>query len=146
MRFELDVLINRAVDEVFTYLTDLDLQPEWQHGVIVSTHTPPGPPGLGTRVEKVRQTPMGRVRFTDEISAWDPVARTWTEQVVAGMVRGSGSRWSVRSEATGSRVHVDVWMRAAGLWRVFEPFIARTGERDMRADLQQLKRVLERST
>jgi hypothetical protein len=59
------------------------------------------------------------------------------------MVRGSGSRWSVQPDGTGSRVYVHVWMRAASLWRLFEPLIARSARRDMPAGLLQLKGILE---
>jgi len=128
---------------VFAYLADLDRQPEWQRGVVASRHVPSEPPAVGTRVEKVRQTPLERVRFTDEITIWDPAARTWTEQVVAGMVRGSGSRWTVQPDGTGTRIQDEVWLRAASRWRLIEPVIARSARRDMHADLQHLKGILE---
>ena len=91
-QFELSVCVERPADEVFAFMTDVDRQPDWQRGVLSSQHARAGPHHVGTQFEKGRRTPMGRVRFVDEIMAWDPEVHTWTEQVVSGMVRGSGSR------------------------------------------------------
>jgi hypothetical protein len=142
--FHLDQPIHQPADAVFDYLTTFARQPEWQPGVLQSVQIPEGPVQVGTRVRKVRKTPVGQVTFTDEIIEYEPVRWTYAERVIDSMIRGSGSRWSVEATETGSILRVDVHVQAAGLWKLMEAFIVRSTKQDMRAALSQLRKVLER--
>jgi hypothetical protein len=87
---------------------------------------------------------MGRVAFTDEITAYDPGQRTYSERVNDSMIRGSGSRWSVESAGGRSRLAVDALVRANGGWRLIEPFMVWSAKRDMARALDRLQRILEK--
>lgn len=142
-RFRLTITIAAAPSAVFAALTAFERQPTWQRGVLSSRQEPAGVPRVGTKVHKVRTTPLGRSAFTDELTALDPDTLTYSERVMTGMIRGSGSRWQVEPAGSGARVTVDATIQAVGPWRLLERFIARTAHTAMQTDLAGLKAMVE---
>ena len=59
MRFHHEIVIQRAVSDVFTYMDDVSREREWQPGILDARKEPPGPTGIGTRKSYVSEF-MGR--------------------------------------------------------------------------------------
>ena len=139
-----EITASRPPTEVFDYLRDYSNEAEWQSGhVSQAVVEPPGPAVVGTRVHKVRQTPMGEQRFTIEVTEMDESARRWTDVTTTGPFRGTTGTKQVLSEGDGSIVRLEATMHAQGLWRLLLPLVDRTARKDLKAELENLKMVLE---
>jgi hypothetical protein len=141
MHFE--VRIERPPALVWSYLSQPDNEPDWQAGVVTSTHEPPGAIQAGTRKTKVRRTPFGQQRFTVAYTRVDQQLHEWEDLVLDGAVRGSTGHYRVVADGSGSRVALDVVMHGAGIGRLLMPMIVRTSRTDLAAGLERLRVVLE---
>ena len=141
--FHFEIHIDRKPDEVWHYLADPANEVEWQDGVISSTVEPPGPVTPGTRKTKVRRTPLGDQRFVVEYTTMDHAQREWHDVVVEGSVKGSTGHYQVVPHGSGSKVTLDVVMRAQGVARLLMPVIDRTSKADLAGGLEHLKGILE---
>jgi hypothetical protein len=107
--------IHRPADEVFAYLRVYDNQAAWEDFVLEARSEPPGPAVVGTRVHKLRRTPLAEERFTLEIVAMDEAARRWTDVARDGDLAGTRVEWAVTPTADGCRLDVRVELHAHGL-------------------------------
>jgi uncharacterized protein YndB with AHSA1/START domain len=139
-----ETFIARPPAQVFDYLRDYANEAKWQsQHVSQSIVEPPGPAHAGTRVHKVRRTGGGEQRFTIEITEMDEAARRWTDVTQTGPFKGTKGSWQVSAEDGGSRVRLVAEMHANDLWRLLLPIIDRSAAKDLRAELANLKQVLE---
>lgn len=139
--------IARSAEEVFGYLRDFANQEVWQKPNVLQVRVePPGPANVGTRVHKVRQTPMGKLEFTEEVTELDEGQRRWVEVTRTGGIKGTRLEWQVRDDQAGARVHLTAEMHAVGLNRLLLPMIKRQATRGWQSEQAQLKRILEAST
>ena len=53
-RFETSVTIDRPVEEVWKFITDLSNMPKWSN-ILESKQTSPGPMGVGTMIQDTRK-------------------------------------------------------------------------------------------
>jgi hypothetical protein len=140
----IETFIARSPEEVFTYLRDISNQARWQSEhvseVIVE---PPGPAKVGTRYHKVRRTPTGEQRFTEEIVEMDETAWHWMDVTRTGPFRGTKGSWQVLAETGGACVRLTAEMHAQGFWRLLLPVIDRSARKDLEAEFAYLKKVLE---
>ena len=139
-----ETYVARPLEDVFAYLRDYSNQAVWQApGVTEVVVEPPGPAQVGTRVHKVRRTPMGALRFTEEVTAMDEAECRWSEITRTSYLSGSTVTWQVLAEQDGCRVRREGDMRANGLMRLLLPMIKRSASKGFQAEFAQLKRVLE---
>jgi uncharacterized protein YndB with AHSA1/START domain len=66
------VVIERAPDEVFAYLTDPERLPEWQASALEASQESPGPMSVGTRVREVRKFLGRRMETLLEVTGMSP--------------------------------------------------------------------------
>lgn len=135
--------IHRPADEVFAYLRVYDNQAAWEDFVLEARSEPPGPAVVGTRVHKLRRTPLAEERFTLEIVAMDEAARRWTDVARDGDLAGTRVEWAVTPTADGCRLDVRVELHAHGLLKRLMPVVWRTARHQLRTALDSLTRVLE---
>jgi len=139
-----ETTIKRAPDEVFAYLRNHETQIVWQApNVLEVSVEPSGPSLLGTKVHKVRKTPMGRLAFTEEVTAFDEAGRTWTEETISGGIRGTRITWRVRESGSDAVVRLTAEMHGVGLNRLLLPLIKKQATTGWRDEQAELKRLLE---
>ena len=137
------VIIRRPADEVFAYLRTYDNEAAWEDFVLEARSDPPGPAQVGTRVHKVRRTPVGQERFTIEIVELDEAARRWVDVAIDGYLKDTRITWQVTPVEEGARVDVTVELHAQGLLKRLVPVMRRTARHQLRTELESLRRVLE---
>lgn len=135
------IVINRPLEEVFAYLTDVANWPQWNQAVRNVVQTPPGPMGHGTTLRGVSEV-MGRVmQYSGEILEYDPnkkvvqkmrvgpadIQASWLFEPVEG-----GTRLTMRSEADTS-----------GASRIAGSLIDRVVKKQIEENLARLKASLE---
>ncbi len=137
------VIIRRPADEVFAYLRVYENQAAWEDFVLEARSEPPGPAAVGTRIHKLRRTPIAQERFTVEIVAMDEAERRWTDVALDGDLAGTRVEWKLTPVAEGCRLDVRVELHAHGLLKPLMPVVWRTARRQLRTALDSLTRVLE---
>jgi uncharacterized protein YndB with AHSA1/START domain len=133
------VEIDRPIEEVFAYLTDVERLPEWQASV--SEVHADGPVGAGSRFRDVREFMGRRAASTLEVSTYEP-PRRFSLRVVEGPIQYEidhtleevGDRTSVRFSGRGETTRVP---------RLLRGVVERAVERQLVQDADALKRVLE---
>lgn len=144
LRSAFTVAIDRPVDEVFAFVTDMPRTPEWRTTVRQADPLEwQGVSAVGTRFSAVTRVAGRRWDWVLEVTAWDPPWR-FAYAVVEGSVPmeveyhcqadGEGCRFTM----AGSTNKLG---GAAG--RVLVPLVARGMRREMRTHLGNLKRKLE---
>lgn len=137
------VVIHRPAEEVFAYLRTYDHQATWEDFVLEARSEPPGPAQVGTRVHKLRRTPIAEERFTIEVVEMDEDARRWADVAIDGNLADTRIDWQVTPVDDGCRVDVKVSLKAHGLWGRILPVVWRTARHQLRAELDSLRRLLE---
>jgi uncharacterized membrane protein len=142
---EKSVVIDRPAEEVFAFVSDQTNAPAWQRGLVEVRRTSDGPIGVGTRHTFVR-TLMGRtIRGSNEYTRYEPSRLVAFKGTSGAMdVRAS---YAVQPEGL-ARSRLTAWLelRSPGLLRLVEPFVAMSLRRDVEANLESLRHLLENAT
>ena len=72
VRVEEQTTINRPIEEVFAYLSEIERQPEWVSTLSESRKTSEGPAGPGTTYRQVSKFLGRRMDLECEITAYEP--------------------------------------------------------------------------
>ena len=143
MYFEVSVSIDRSPADVFGFLQDKDKYPQEEGSpVLVLEQTTPGPVGVGTRYrEVVQMLPFYRGEITSEITRFEPGAFLEEDFSGAGMV--GHLAYEFRPEGEGTILIQRETVRYRGLLGALEPVIRPVLGRQLKARLEEIKRVLE---
>jgi uncharacterized protein YndB with AHSA1/START domain len=138
--FDLELQIARPPEDVFPYLEDPEKVVQWQSTAVEIRQDGDGPRGAGTRFRDVRKFLGRTIDSSAEFTDYDP-PRALGVRTTAPMpflitqrlepVDG-GTRLSVHAEGEGG-----------GFFKLAEPMVARAARRQLRADFEALKRLLE---
>ena len=140
-KVETSIIINRPLEEVFAYLSDLRNASQWQSGVLEVRQTPDSPGGRGTKVTLVR-TFMGRkFGLTSEIIEYEPNTKL-TFKSTSGPVPTEGS-YLFESTAEGTKFTAQIEVQPGGFFALAEPLFARSLRRNLEAALGDAKDLLE---
>lgn len=140
-RVEDSIIVNRPVEEVFAYVTDIERFPEWTSFVRNAAKTSDGPVGLGTALRTDLQF-LGR-QFTSEqvITEFVP-NRVFAGQSVSGPLPMTITT-TVEPAEGGTRVTQSIEGESKGFFGLADPILEQVGKRQLRAQLGTLKDLLE---
>jgi len=138
---EKTIFIGRPTEAVFAFVADQTNAPRWQRGLTAVRRTTNGPIGVGTRHEFERTMMGRRMDGSNEYTRYDPnelVAFSWT-----GPMPGQASYAVQPAGLNGTKLVSQLEMQGRGLLRLAEPILAAGLRRDVEANLDTLKRLLE---
>ena len=139
--FELDVVIERPVGEVFAYITDVENLPKWQATAEEAAWDDDAPVAVGSRMRE-RRTFLGRtLESTLEVTAHER-DRRFDLRTVGGPLP-LAVRHEFEPANGGTRIHVVAEGEASGFARLAERMAAKQAERQFRRDFERLKSLLE---
>lgn len=133
------VRIDRPPAEVFSYLTDVEKLPEWQSSAVEACAE--GEMGMGTQIREIRNFLGRRAESTLEVIEYEP-GRKFSLRVLTGPLPFE-VRHELSPENGGTRLD---WVAEADTSRfpkLAVRMMAGTAERQFKADLERLKRMLE---
>lgn len=122
-------------------LTDPARLAEWQGTVVEAELEGEGPMGAGARVREVRSFLGKRIESTVEILEHEPPSR-FVLRSAAGPVSFRVEQ-TVEPTGAGSRVRVQMEGEARGVLGLGAKLAVKAAERQLRTDLDALKRLLE---
>ena len=142
MRVEESVQINRPVEEVFSYVSTVESQPEWSTSVIEVRKDTPGPPKEGDTFTSVSKFLGRRFETPYRITSIEP-NRQFSYHATGGPL--PDQRWTFACEEVsgGTRYTQVVEGEPGGFFRLADPLLERALKRQFRADLETLKDMLE---
>jgi uncharacterized protein YndB with AHSA1/START domain len=138
---ELRLHLNRPVDQVFGYLVDSRNLTAWQSNLISIQLLTEGPLRVGTRFREVRRLGRRESEIQGEVTAFEPNKRFETKTITEPHVTVS---YFFEPDNGGTRLHYKFVMHTSGFMRLLEPLIVGSVRKETRADLETLKRILER--
>lgn len=145
--FEHSVVIERSVETVYTFVSDVANAPSWMpwaDETIVIDGSEPSGVAEGQR-RRIRQTDFGlRSETVLEATEVDP-GRRYTFESVEGSV-DFRSTYRFEPVEAGTRLTRTYRVEPSGVARLVEPIMARRMRRRWRADLDRLKELLEDGT
>lgn len=141
IQVERSIIIDRPIEEVFAYVSDLRHAPEWQTGLLEVRRTTDGPPGPGTKYAFVRKFLGRKLEASNEFIAYEPNALV-TFRTTSGPMPVEAS-YRFEPTAVGAKVTCTIEMRPGGFSSLAEPLIAASVRREMEAEFGYLKDLLE---
>jgi uncharacterized membrane protein len=139
VRVEESVTIDRPVEEVFAYLADIEKQ--WVSSLLESTKNSDEPTGEGTKYRQRAKILGRRFESTNEITAYQP-PHVYEFQATSGPMHVR-MRFTLISDGLETRVLQVAEGESGGFFRLADPIIARTLRKQLQADLETLKTMLE---
>ena len=141
IKIEQSVVINRPVEEVFAYLSKAENATNWQSGVLESEQTSEGPVDVGTTSRVVRKLLGRRIESTSEITEFEQnkmVASKTTSGPIPVELRGT-----YEAVDDGTKVTIFVEAEVGGFFKLAEAVVGRTIRKQIEADFDGLKGILE---
>ena len=138
--FENTVRIERPIDEVFSYLLDLERVPEWNWAITETKKITSGPIAVGTRYRQARAVPRPATEQL-EITVLDPGQRIEVRGVLAGMT--AHLTYLLEEDRLGTVVTNAVSLDADGPVRLLAPILSRKISNAVASNLNDLKTRLE---
>jgi carbon monoxide dehydrogenase subunit G len=133
--------VNAKPAVVFAYLTDPEKATLWQSSLVEAQLEPEGPLRAGTQIHEVRKLLGRRMESTVDVTELEP------EHVFAGHVRAGPVPWRFRYrfEESGESTRIELHMEGepGGFFRVAEPLVVRTVEKQLESDFATLKQLVE---
>ena len=138
---EQSVIINRPVEEVRKFISNIENAPKWDRGVLAGRQISEGPLGVGATLQTTRQM-LGRRRTPKYlVSEYEP-NRKIALKAFLGPLQGQ-VRFAFAPVNEGTRFTQSFEIESSGLWNLITPFLVRMFTRDGEADLANIKRILE---
>lgn len=141
IKLSVSTVIDRPIEEVFAYVSDIGHDVEWGSGVVEVRKTSEGPWGLGTRYVYVRHVLGRRIEAPGEITAFEPPHR-YAFRAESGPVQASGATDLEPAEG-GTRLTFSMEAEPGGLFKLAEPLLGNQLRRQMEFELGTLKALLE---
>jgi uncharacterized protein YndB with AHSA1/START domain len=139
IRVEHSLVIERPPAEVFSYSTDPAKLPDWQSTALEARSD--GPMQKGAHLTEVRKFLGRRMESKVEVTAYEP-DRRFALKVLSGPVPFTVEQ-TLEPTDGGTRVHLVLEGEPGGFFKLAEPLVERAVRRQMQADFDQLKDILE---
>lgn len=141
--FETSILIDRPAADVFAFVTDLDTWSRWQSGLVEVKKTSPDPLAAGStytvvamvrgRIQEVKYT-VTEFEANDKIFASSPGNFTIKNQI------------TFLQDDEGTRLRRQTDISSRGIFKLFEPLVARWFKKQVESSYGALKELLEEPT
>jgi uncharacterized membrane protein len=142
MRVEESVEINQPLPEVFNYVSDVANYPQWMAHVLEVRNEAARPPQQSDRFVVAIKSVGRRFETAYERTTYEHNRRC-TDRALDGPIPNQRWQSSFQEVSGGTRMTRAVEVESAGLLKLLEPLQKWAAERQMKKDLQTLKRVLE---
>jgi carbon monoxide dehydrogenase subunit G len=137
---KVSIVINRPLEEVFVFLSNLENNLNWRSGMIKAEKISEGPIGVGTTYRMINNL------FGREVEGEAVVTEYELNQKYA-TVNKSGlpikTRRTFKSVEGGTRVTFTVETELGGFFKLVEPLVASIGKRRLAADAATVKKLIE---
>jgi uncharacterized membrane protein len=138
---EHSVLINRSVEDVFTFMSNPENGPLWAGVVRESNLTSEGPFGLGSTYSRVVEILGRRIESSVEVTEYETNSKISTKTTSGPMLQEDSM--TLKAFEGGTELTVAAKVEVAGLLKLAEPVFGRMANRQVETDFANLKDLLE---
>jgi uncharacterized membrane protein len=142
IREEHSVVINRPVEEVFAFATDPNNDPLWQSTSLETEQMSEGAVDVGTTFRNTSKFLGRRIESSFEVTENEPPHKQCV-RVISGPIPGSGCYLFESADGGSTRFTQTFEAEVGGFFRLAEPLVGRALRRQMQADMETLKDLLE---
>ena len=141
-KIEESVLIDRPIEEVWRFITDMSKVPKWDTHVLEAKQTSAGPLGLGATLE-LREK-MGNINMTQlqRVIEYEP-NRKFSVEIASGPAKGTIIMFSMETVEGKTRFTSSGDVRFNGFYNLVGPFVTRWLRRAVADSVGNAKRILE---
>jgi uncharacterized protein YndB with AHSA1/START domain len=140
IRIQASVTINHPLEEVFRFMTDNQNALQWQSGLLEARVTN-DVVGVGKTWVDVVQVLGQRIEIASELTEFEPL-RTVGFKSTSGPIPLEG-RYVFEPDGEGTKVTFTLQGEAGGFFKLAEPIVARSTQRQWETNLANLKDLLE---
>ncbi len=142
IRIEASVVVNRPIEEVFAFVSDMANAPQWSAEVVEAKKTSEGPVGTGTTFTTAVKMLGRQLEGSVEILEYEP-SRKFTLKTAAGPISIVSDVFAFEPVADGTKMTHVVEGETGGFFKLAEPVVARLMQRQWEANFAVLKELLE---
>ena len=139
--FELSIMINRPIEEVFAVLANLENDAKWHKELVESRNTSGGSNGVGARFLLVGELLGRRIETVYEVTVSEP-NRIAAWKTVSGPLQLKFRRTFERVEG-GTRFAIRYEGEARGFLKLAWPLITRIARRQHEGEMGKVKELME---
>jgi uncharacterized protein YndB with AHSA1/START domain len=142
VREEHSVVIECPIEEVFAFTADPNNDALWESTTLEAERTSEGPLGVGTTFRNTTKFLGRRFDTSYELTEYEP-PRKQCYRVTTGPIPGVVCYLFEPSDEGSTRFTQTFEAEVGGFFRLAEPLVARAIRRQMEADMETLKDMLE---
>jgi uncharacterized membrane protein len=139
--FELSIVINRPIEEVFAILANLENDAKWRREWVEAKKTSEGPIGIGARFSLFSELFGRRIEAVYEVTKYAP-NHTAAWKTVSGPLPLTFQRTFERVEG-GTQVTIRYEAEIRGFFKLIKPLVVSAGKRALQGDFPKLKELME---
>jgi uncharacterized protein YndB with AHSA1/START domain len=138
------VEIKCPVDRVFAYVADAKSWPKWHLSMLQADQTSPGQIGVGSKFAGVNKVMGQRMPWTSNVTECTD-NKKWCETISSGSTE-------IKEQITfdpieeGTKFTQVYDMKVGGVLKLLSPMVVRSMRKEMKANLGNLKTILETKT
>ena len=140
IRIQASVTVNRPLEEVFRFMTDNQNALQWQSGLLEARVTN-DVVGVGKTWVDVVQFLGRRIEVASELTEFEPL-RVVGFKSTSGPIPLEG-RYAFEPDGEGTKITFAMQGEAGGFFKLAEPIVARSTQRQWETNLANLKDLLE---
>lgn len=139
--FEIGILIDRSIEDVFAFISNPMNLPKWQSMVTKVEPVSSGPVGVGSTFN-VHSELMGRkIDSVMDITDYEPPSKFGFKNIAGPMQIQAMA--SFKPVGTGTRMGLNAKGEPGGVFKLAEGVLAKQVKSQLEENLKQLKSVLE---
>jgi carbon monoxide dehydrogenase subunit G len=137
---QVSIVINRPLEEVFSFLSNLENNMKWRSGMIKAEKVSDGPIGVGTTYRMINNF-FGRQVEGEAVVTEYELNRKYATMNKSGLPIKTQRMFE--PVEGGTRVTFSVETEVGGFFKLVEPLMARIGRRRLEADAVMVKALIE---
>jgi len=141
IKFDKSIIINRPVEEVWKFISNVENIPKWNRGTRKGRVTSEGKTGVGSTVQYLRQF-LGRQMLV-KLRVSEYVPNTMISIAISAGSVTAQTGFTFESVEGRTRLTHPSEIELGGWWKSIIPILIPMLERDGREDMANIKRLIE---
>lgn len=142
IEIEKSAVINRPVEDVFAYVTDVENEPQWISEVMKVRMTSDGPVGVGTTYDNIVQFLGREIVDPHEVVQYEPNSK-FAFKSYSGQISFEGTHSFEATSDGDTKFTFEAKGETGNLFKLAEPIVNRMINRQWETNVANLKELLE---